>query len=193
MSVKAQYLQKRVAAAEVIRLLRDDDVIVVPTGVGEPPALLAALSEQRRSLRNVCVAQTLPLRKFGYFDPETREHVRHLSYFFSATSRPGGTAGGAAGGAVRVDLNQADEAALRRQVAVLSKTLGPRHPSLTSVLTEADALAKAIRSETERLRRENQTLRARFGQDDELTGTSASINGVRATIKKVAGTGSAGK
>ena len=93
MSVKAQYLQKRVAAAEVIRLLRDDDVIVVPTGVGEPPALLAALSEQRRSLRNVCVAQTLPLRKFGYFDPETREHVRHLSYFFSATSRPGGTAG----------------------------------------------------------------------------------------------------
>ena len=93
MSVKAQYLQKRVAAAEAIRLLRDDDVIVVPPGVGEPPALLAALSEQRRSLRNVCVAQTLPLRKFGYFDPETREHVRHLSYFFSATSRPGGTAG----------------------------------------------------------------------------------------------------
>lgn len=47
----------------------------------------------------------------------------------------------------------ADEAALRRQVAVLSKTLGPRHPSLVSVLTEADALAKAIKSETERLRR----------------------------------------
>lgn len=47
----------------------------------------------------------------------------------------------------------ADEAALRRQVAVLSKTLGPRHPSLTSVLTEADALSKAIKSETERLRR----------------------------------------
>lgn len=47
----------------------------------------------------------------------------------------------------------ADEAALRRQVAVLSKTLGPRHPSLTSVLTEAEALAKAIKAETERLRR----------------------------------------
>ena len=42
----------------------------------------------------------------------------------------------------------ADEAALRRQVAVLSKTLGPRHPSLTSVLTEADALVKAINGET---------------------------------------------
>ena len=47
----------------------------------------------------------------------------------------------------------ADEAGLRRQVAVLSKTLGPRHPSLTNVLAEADALAKAIKSETERLRR----------------------------------------
>ncbi|WP_199085344.1 GumC family protein [Bosea sp. ASV33] len=47
----------------------------------------------------------------------------------------------------------ADEAGLRRQVAVLSKTLGPRHPSLTNVLAEADALAKAIKAETERLRR----------------------------------------
>ncbi len=45
-------------------------------------------------------------------------------------------------------------------------------------------------TETERLRRENQVLRARFGQEDELTGTSNAINGVRATIKKVAGTGS---
>jgi two-component system nitrogen regulation response regulator NtrX len=45
-------------------------------------------------------------------------------------------------------------------------------------------------TETERLRRENQVLRARFGQEEELTGTSNAINGVRATIKKVAGTGS---
>jgi len=47
----------------------------------------------------------------------------------------------------------ADEAGLRRQVAVLSKTMGPRHPSLLNVLAEADALAKAIKAETERLRR----------------------------------------
>ncbi|HTH28235.1 MAG TPA: sigma-54 dependent transcriptional regulator [Sphingobium sp.] len=45
-------------------------------------------------------------------------------------------------------------------------------------------------TETERLRRENQDLRARVGQDDELTGSSAAINTVRATIKKVAATGS---
>lgn len=57
---------------------------------------------------------------------------------------------------------------------------------------EADRLLHLVAraTETERLRRENQALRARVGQDDELTGNSASINGVRATIKKVAGTGS---
>ncbi len=45
-------------------------------------------------------------------------------------------------------------------------------------------------TETESLRRENETLRARIGYEDELTGTSSSINGVRATLKRVAPTGS---
>ena len=45
-------------------------------------------------------------------------------------------------------------------------------------------------TETERLRRENETLRARVGFEDELTGTSAVLNGVRATLKRVAPTGS---
>jgi len=46
---------------------------------------------------------------------------------------------------------------------------------------EADRLLHLVSraTETERLRRENQVLRARFGQDDELTGTSAAINAVR--------------
>ncbi|CAN5200522.1 sigma-54 dependent transcriptional regulator [soil metagenome] len=57
---------------------------------------------------------------------------------------------------------------------------------------EADRLLHLVAraTETERLRRENQVLRARVGQDDELTGNSSAVNGVRATIKKVAGTGS---
>lgn len=57
---------------------------------------------------------------------------------------------------------------------------------------EADRLLHLVSraTETERLRRENQSLRARIGQDDELTGNSSAINGVRATIKRVAGTGS---
>jgi len=45
-------------------------------------------------------------------------------------------------------------------------------------------------TETERLRRENATLKARFGEEEELNGTSAAINGVRATLKRVAATGS---
>jgi two-component system nitrogen regulation response regulator NtrX len=56
---------------------------------------------------------------------------------------------------------------------------------------ESDQLLHIVAraTETERLRRENQVLRARF-QEEELTGTSNAINSVRATIKKVAGTGS---
>jgi two-component system nitrogen regulation response regulator NtrX len=45
-------------------------------------------------------------------------------------------------------------------------------------------------TETDRLRRENADLKAQVGQDDELTGTSQAINHVRATLKRVAGTGS---
>jgi len=93
MSVKVQYQQKRMSAAEAIRYVRDRDVILVPTGVGEPPGLLAELSEQRRSFSGVQVAQTLPLRKFAYFDPQTVEHVRHVSLFFGGVSRPGGQEG----------------------------------------------------------------------------------------------------
>ncbi len=45
-------------------------------------------------------------------------------------------------------------------------------------------------TETQRLRRENEVLKARSGGDDELNGVSGSINAVRATLKRVAGTGS---
>jgi two-component system nitrogen regulation response regulator NtrX len=45
-------------------------------------------------------------------------------------------------------------------------------------------------TETDRLRRENETLRAQIGQETELTGSSVAINSVRATLKRVAGTGS---
>ncbi len=45
-------------------------------------------------------------------------------------------------------------------------------------------------TETERLRQENATLKAMFGHAEELTGTSVAINSVRATLKKVAATGS---
>ncbi len=51
-------------------------------------------------------------------------------------------------------------------------------------------LLVARATETERLKRENATLRAQIGQDEELNGQSAAINAVRATLKRVAATGS---
>jgi len=51
-------------------------------------------------------------------------------------------------------------------------------------------LLVARATETDRLKRENATLRAQIGQDEELNGQSAAINQVRATLKRVAATGS---
>ena len=45
-------------------------------------------------------------------------------------------------------------------------------------------------TETERLKREIAALRAVAGREDELTGSSSAINAVRATLKRVASTGS---
>ena len=55
-----------------------------------PPRSSGRLTE---GVCGVTVAQLLPLRKFDYFDPSTVEHVRHLSYFFSAATRSGGQEG----------------------------------------------------------------------------------------------------
>ena len=51
-------------------------------------------------------------------------------------------------------------------------------------------LMVARATETERLLREVASLRATVGRDSDLTGSSTSINGVRATLKRVASTGS---
>ncbi|MDD2846223.1 MAG: acetyl-CoA hydrolase/transferase C-terminal domain-containing protein [Rhodoferax sp.] len=93
MSLQALYVQKRISAPDAMRHVRSGDAIIVPTGVGEPPALLTALSEQRRDFRDVKVAQILPLRKYAYFDPETVDHVRHVALFYGPASRAGGQAG----------------------------------------------------------------------------------------------------
>lgn len=87
------YQSKLCSAREALELLRDDDMIIVPTGVGEPPALLTALSEQRRRFNGIRVAQILALRKFGYFDQESAQHVRHAALFFGGASRPAGQGG----------------------------------------------------------------------------------------------------
>jgi acyl-CoA hydrolase len=93
MSVEQLYVQKKVTAADAVGWVNDGDQIIVPTGVGEPPALLTALSEQRLRLHDVKVAQILAIRKFGYIDAETVEHVRHVALFYGGATRAGGQAG----------------------------------------------------------------------------------------------------
>ncbi|MDD5030373.1 MAG: 4-hydroxybutyrate CoA-transferase, partial [Rhodoferax sp.] len=93
MSVQDLYAQKKMTASAAVRLVHDGDMIIVPTGVGEPPALLTALSEQRRDFHDVKVAQILAVRKFGYIDPDTVAHVRHVALFYGAATRAGGQAG----------------------------------------------------------------------------------------------------
>jgi acyl-CoA hydrolase len=93
MSVQDQYKQKRDTAEAALAHVKNGDFIIVPTGVGEPPTLLTALSAQRRSFRDVKVAQILAVRKYGYIDPETVDHVRHVAFFFGAASRAGGQSG----------------------------------------------------------------------------------------------------
>ena len=93
MSTQTQYLQKRMSAAEAVGVVMNGDTVVVPTAVGEPPALLTALSGARREFRNVRISQILPVRKYGYFDPETISHIEHVAYFFSGISRAGGQEG----------------------------------------------------------------------------------------------------
>jgi acyl-CoA hydrolase len=80
-------------AADAVGLVCDGDFIIVPTGVGEPPALLTALSDKRRDLRDVKVAQILAVRKYAYIDPETVANVRHVAFFYGGATRAGGQAG----------------------------------------------------------------------------------------------------
>jgi two-component system nitrogen regulation response regulator NtrX len=57
---------------------------------------------------------------------------------------------------------------------------------------EAERLVHLVAraTETDRLRKENESLRLQAGADDQLNGTSVAINTVRATLKRVAPTGS---
>jgi|SRR5450830_197354 len=93
MTFQKLYQKKRVSAADALRQVHDGDTIIVPTGVGEPPTLLTALSEQRRDFLGVKVAQILAMRKYAYIDPQTASNVRHVALFFGGATRAGGQEG----------------------------------------------------------------------------------------------------
>lgn len=86
--MQALYSQRKMTAADAVDHVKNGDTIIVPTGVGEPPTLLTALSDTRTKFENVTVSQILPLRKFGYFDSATAHNVRHVAYFLGGPTRP---------------------------------------------------------------------------------------------------------
>jgi acyl-CoA hydrolase len=92
-TMQAMYDARRCSAVDALDHLRDGDMIIVPTGVGEPPTLLEALSQHHRRFTGVQVAQILAMRKFGYFARECHAHVRHTALFFGGASRSGGQGG----------------------------------------------------------------------------------------------------
>jgi len=93
MSFEQTYKEKRMAAADAVQLVENNDTIVVATAVGEPPTLLIALSEQRHAIKGVRVSQILPIKKYAYYDPSTVENIRHSAYFLGPASRLGGQEG----------------------------------------------------------------------------------------------------
>ncbi len=93
MTVQHLYQKKLGTPEDALDQIQNGDFIIVPTGVGEPPTLLTALSEQRRRFHDVKVAQILAVRKFAYLDPETADHVRHVAFFYGSATRAGGQSG----------------------------------------------------------------------------------------------------
>jgi acyl-CoA hydrolase len=93
MSFDELYRSKRLSAAAAIDCIRDGDCVIVPTGVAEPPTLLAALSNRRHEWQGVTVSQILAMRKYGYIDRSTTQHVRPVALFFGGATRAGGQEG----------------------------------------------------------------------------------------------------
>ncbi|MCO5387909.1 MAG: hypothetical protein NHB14_21335 [Desulfosporosinus sp.] len=91
--IQELYNSKKRDAYEAIKLIKDGDWICLPLGIGEPPTVLTALSEQRRNYHDVKVMQMFAQRKYGYYDPETAENVRHVALFVGGASRKGAEEG----------------------------------------------------------------------------------------------------
>ena len=80
-TVTQQYDSKRLSASDAVKCVQNGDYVVVPSGVGEPPTLLTALSDQRLAFNDIKVSQILGMRKYAYLDPATADNIRNVAYF----------------------------------------------------------------------------------------------------------------
>lgn len=88
-SVDDIYKKKKMTALEAVRLVKNNENIIVPTGVAEPPVLLKALSDIRHEFQGVKVWQLLGVKPYEYINKETVDNVRHVSFFTSGMNRKG--------------------------------------------------------------------------------------------------------
>jgi acyl-CoA hydrolase len=83
-----------VAPDAVLAHVNDHDDLVVPLANGEPVALLDAIEAAASTLRGVRIHQMHALHDRPYLHGTVRDHLRHVSYFLSAVTRPAFLAGG---------------------------------------------------------------------------------------------------
>ena len=88
------YKTKLRSAHDAVGLIEDGDFVITPTGVGQPPTLLRALSDRRREFSGVKVTGILTMIELDYYDDmETQQNVRHVSCFLGGYSRAGAQGG----------------------------------------------------------------------------------------------------
>ncbi len=94
LAVTNEYNNKLRNAQEAVGLIQDGDHVITPTGVGQPPTLLQALSDRRRDFHDVQVSGILTMQPLEYYDdPDTQGNVRHTAYFLGGFSRAGAQGG----------------------------------------------------------------------------------------------------
>ncbi|WP_320668631.1 acetyl-CoA hydrolase/transferase family protein [Patulibacter defluvii] len=89
---------------DVLDLVRPGDDLVVAMANGEPAAAIDALEREHRRLDGVRIHQMHAMRRRPHIDGACGEHLRHVSYFLTAATRPAAWAGHC--DAVPVDFSQ---------------------------------------------------------------------------------------
>jgi acyl-CoA hydrolase len=90
-NVNQLYQQKLCLPEEAIKLIHDGDTVVMT--IGEPTALLNALSEHRREYHNVRISTFQSQRWHDLYDPETYDNIHCYSYFLGSQIRKAGQEG----------------------------------------------------------------------------------------------------
>ncbi len=83
-----QYLERRVTAAEAVKVVKSGDLVYVQANTGTPEQLVRALVDRRAGLERVRVAHILAVgTELPYVAPGMEKHFRHVAFFCGASSR----------------------------------------------------------------------------------------------------------